>query len=354
MGIGLELSEVDQRVAAAITSALNEFERTVAGGLDHLTGQLDPEQRSSVVARTLQELATVQSQLLSGIDPNRADSQGGVLIGRLQELFSPGGPVAQRLHEALDPAAPSSVLGQGFASIRQEINALRDHLNQDLGRRWEAERGTAKGVDFEEQVEASLRSAARAMGAIVEHTGRTAGSLGAAAKVGDYLFTLPNGCRIAIEVKNQRSISLSGAQGVLAELDRAAANRQAEGALCISATDAYPQEIGPFGVFGHRVLVVDDGEGTMIWVGLRWLAASLSAQAGSEAIDLAAMADRLQRLRTLCQKFTSQKSALTDIAKSVGKVSEGLGEMREEVISLVDDLTRQVAAGTASQSRLTA
>jgi hypothetical protein len=160
--------------------------------------------------------------------------------------------------------------------------------------------------------------------------------------VGDYLITLANGCRIAVEVKNQRTIGLTGKQGILEELDRAIANRQANAALCISAEEAYPQEVGPFGVFGNRVLVVDDGEGTMIWTGLRWLSATLTAQPATETIDLAAVQDRLQRLRSICQKFSSQRSALTEINKSVGRVSEGLGDMRDEVLVLVDDLTRQI------------
>ncbi len=353
MGVGLDLAEVDQRVAAAISGALTRFEQTISTGIGHLSGQLDPGQRSSMVARALDELASLQGDLLAGVDPNRVDSHASILLRRLQEVVGPGGPVAQRLAEALDPTAPASTLGQGFATIRAEISALRDFLNQEQGRRQEADRGTAKGVAFEERIESALRSAARPLGAIVEHTGRTSGSLGSAAVVGDYLLTLPNGCRIAIEVKNQRAISLTGKQGVLAELDRAAANRQAEAAMCISAEDAYPQEVGPFGVFGNRVLVVDDGEGTMIWAGLRWLVASIAAPTDTE-VDLAALAERLQRLRSVCQKFTSHKSALTEIAKSVGRVSEGLGDMRDEVLTLVDDLTRQVGPAQPDKPRLTA
>jgi len=341
MGVGLDLAELDGRVAKSVTAALVDFEQTIASGVGHLAEQLDPEQRSSLVARALSELTEIQSEFLAGVDPNRTDSHAGELLARLREVVGPGGPVAQRLEEALDPTAPNSSLTAGFASIRAEITALRDHVSIQRGRAEEAVRGTAKGHDFEILVDEALRNAARPLGAIVEHTGRAAGHLGAAV-VGDYLITLANGCRIAVEVKNQRSIGLTGKQGILEELDRAVANRQADAAMCISAEEAYPQEVGPFGVFGNRVLVVDDGEGTMIWTGLRWLTATLTAQPATEAIDLAAVQDRLQRLRSICQKFSSQRSALTEVTKSVGRVSEGLGEMRDEVLVLVDDLTRQI------------
>jgi hypothetical protein len=341
MGVGLDLAELDGRVAKSVATALIDFEKTIASGVGHLAEQLDPDQRSSLVARALSELTGIQSAFLAGVDPSRTDSHAGELLARLREVVGPGGPVAQRLEEALDPTAPNSSLAAGFASIRAEITALRDHVSLQKGRAQEAVRGTAKGVDFEILVDEALRNAARPLGAIVEHTGRAAGHLGTAV-VGDYLITLGNGCRIAVEVKNQRAIGLTGKQGILEELDRAVANRQANAAMCISAEDAYPQEVGPFGVFGNRVLVVDDGEGTMIWTGLRWLAATLTAQPGAETIDLAAVHDRLQRLRSICQKFSSQRSALTEINKSVGRVSEGLGEMRDEVLVLVDDLTRQI------------
>lgn len=354
MGFGLDLAELDQRVAATVTTALGRFEQTIGTGLGHLAGQLDPQQRSSLVAHALREFSGLQDEFLAGVDPNRADSYAGALLSRLQEVVGPGGPIAQRLEEALDPAAPSSALAAGFTSIKAEISALRDHLNQERGRLEESARGTAKGVDYEHRIDQALRSAARPLSAIVEHTGRTAGSLGTTAVVGDYLITLPNGCRIAVEVKNQRSIGLSGKQGVLEELDRAAANRQAEAAICISSEDAYPQEVGPFAVYGNRVLVVDDGEGTLIWAALRWVAASLSGQTRAEAVDLPAMADRLQRLRSICQRFTSQRSALTEINKSVGRVSESMGEMRDEVLYLVDELTRQVGLAPTDQPRLSA
>jgi hypothetical protein len=342
MGVGLDLAELDDRVKRGVSSALARFEETISAGMGLLADQLDPKQRSSLVAQALGELSSLQAGFLAGVDPDRTDSHAGILLARLNQVVGPGGPVAKRLEEALDPTAAGSALSRGFSSIKAEVGALRDFINQEKGRSEEAVRGTAKGVDFEHRVDHALREAARPLGAIVEHTGRASGDLGASSVVGDYLVTLQNGSRIAVEVKNQATIGLTGKQGVLEELDRACANRSAEAAMCISAGFAYPQEVGPFGVFRNRVLVVDDGEGTLIWTGLRWLSALLSAPPQVESIDLAAVADRLHRLRTICQKFVSQRSALTEINKSVERVSDSLGGIREEVLGLIEDLTREV------------
>jgi hypothetical protein len=94
-----------------------------------------------------------------------------------------------------------------------------------------------------------------------------------------------------------------------------------------------------FNVYGNKVLVVDDGEGTMITAALRWLMLAGEADGDSDdSIDVAAISDGLERLRGTCQRFATSRSALTEVNKSVNKVSESLGEMRDEVLSIVGEL----------------
>jgi hypothetical protein len=47
------------------------------------------------------------------------------------------------------------------------------------------------------------------------------------AKVGDAALTLPDGTRIAIEAKDSAKVGLTGKDGILEELGRAMANRDA-------------------------------------------------------------------------------------------------------------------------------
>jgi hypothetical protein len=340
MGIGVNLSELDGRLELAMSSAIDNIERTLAAGIDSLRNQFDPDHRSSLVSRVLGELSEVTSSALAGIDPTNSGGAMSSALQQIRDMFGPGGLVARRLEEALDPTAPHSALGAVFSTITSDLAVLRDGQMQHQGRMEEAGRGTAKGVAYEMEIDQALRQCARALGAIVDHTGRTPGALGAEVMVGDYVITLPDGSRIVVEVKNQQSICLTGKQGVLAELDRAARNREAQAAMCISAQDAFPREVGPFAVYGKKVLLVDDGDGTMIWTGLRWLAGLLSLQPGSAAVDAAAVDDALRKLSAVCQKFVSHRGALTEVTKSVAKVQEGLVDMRDEVLGLVEELTR--------------
>ncbi|MGH8936635.1 MAG: hypothetical protein ACRDXD_10325, partial [Acidimicrobiia bacterium] len=150
--------------------------------------------------------------------------------------------------------------------------------------------------------------------------------------------------RVVVEAKNVARLALTGKDGILEELDTAMANRRAQVAICISAQEAFPREVGAFGVYGNRVLVVDEGEGTMISVAYRWAMGMLEASAtgGASRLDARLVFDRLQRLRGLAQLFSTNRRALTDVKSSVGTVQESLETMRNELLGLVDELSTEV------------
>jgi hypothetical protein len=299
----------------------------------------------AAAAETLRQLeaAVVRAakSLEAGIDLGRSDSHSTMFLGELQSLLGANGQLLAGFRAALDPLGDSP-LAVALSGVRAELTNLRDDLVRNQGRDQEAARGTAKGVAFEDRLDGTLRQIARGIGAVVEYTGKSVGNLSSVAIVGDYLFTLADGRRIVIEVKHQQTIGLTGKNGILAELERAMINRSAQAGLCISALDAYPAEVGSFNVYGNRVLVVDDGEGTMIAAALRWLMLAEAAARSDDELDIGAIKAGLERLRGTCQRFATNRSALTEVNKSVNKVSESLAEMRDEVLSLVDDLIRNI------------
>ena len=317
-------------------------------GLGVTVEDLEARLRSGAEAAAAETLGQLEvavmraaKSLEAGIDLGRSDSHSTVFLGELQSLLGPNGSLLAGLRAALDPLGDSP-LALALSGVRTELTNLRDDIMRNQGRDQEAVRGTAKGMAFEDRLDATLRQIARGIGAVVEYTGRLAGNLSSVAIVGDYLLILPDGRKIVIEVKHQRTIGLTGKNGILAELERAMINRSAEAALCVSALDAYPAEVGSFNVYGNRVLVVDDGEGTMIAAALRWLMLTEAAVRSDDAFDIGAIKAGLERLRGTCQRFATNRSALTEVNKSVTKVSESLGEMRAEVLDLVDDLVRKI------------
>ncbi len=359
MGLGVNLEDMDARVRLALDDVVSRAQAcsndVLEAGRKALASDLDPEVRSSLVGKALAELATARDGLLAGLDPRLADSQAARFISEVTELLGPDGQLEQRLRDALDPDADGSGLARFASSVEARFQELRDLIMKERGRAEEAERGTAKGAAFEDLLEERLRVAGRGLGGcIVERSSRVAGRLGPEAFVGDLVLTLPTGSRVVIEAKNTATLVLNGKSGVLAELDRAMANRDAEFAICVSAQAAYPGEVGFFAVYGNRVLVVDDGSGELLTVALRWAAAAVAASGlGTGAdLDAATVLDRLDRLRSLAQRFSTAKRTLTDVRSSIEAVRDQLDGMRADLLDGVDDLCREIQAAVPASRRV--
>ncbi|NIR39222.1 MAG: hypothetical protein GWN79_17900, partial [Actinobacteria bacterium] len=53
---------------------------------------------------------------------------------------------------------------------------------------------------------------------------------------------------------------------------------------------------------------------------------------------------RIQRIRTLAERFKTGQRALTDVGKSVDVVRQSLSEMRSDLLELVEDIARELRA----------
>ena len=351
MGTGATAQRVGDVVERVIDDAFCRTESRIAQMLDagrHEMGRaLDPEVRSSITARMMTELGTLHRDLLDGIDPDRRDSRTARFVAELDDLLGPKGHLEQRLSEALDPNADDSALASVVRSFEQRFQELRDLIVGSGARSEEAARGTAKGFAFEDVIEARLRSEARRLGgAVVERTSNDAGTNGPGSIVGDVVVTLPNGTRLVVEAKHTARITLTGKDGILEELDRAMANRTASWAMCVSHEDAFPQEVGVFGIYGNRILVVDDGSGELVQVALRWIMATEHHNGSDrQAVDTERLGALVERLRSLATRFSRTKRGLGAVQSSVEAVRCEIDELRTELLDGVDEmaeaLTRQ-------------
>ncbi len=340
------VDEMQQQVRRIIASAADAAEThlgtAVKAGQTELAAHLDPEVRSSLTARTVAELEELHRETLARLDPDRRDSHTGKLVGAISDLLGPGGLLAQRLEDAFDSAEADHGLGRLLDTFERRFQEMRDLLIGEQHRQEEAERGTAKGIEYEDVLEKVIRTEARSIsGCVVERTGQVGGALGLQAKVGDFALSLPDGTRVAIEAKNVARIGLAGSTGILAELDQAMDNRKATWAICISRTDAFPAEVGSFAVYGNRILVVDSGDGTLTRIALRWVAAAArSSVAGHDQVDTVDALEKLARIRGLAQHFSRSKKVLTTAQSGLDTVREELDSLRSDLLDLVDEATR--------------
>lgn len=343
MGVSVDLAELGAR-----------YQRVLDEARTALANDFDTDTRSSVLGRARLEFEGLQQRLLEGLDPMRADSLTAQLIEHVTELLGPDGLLETRLSEALDPTADGSAFGRLEELVEERFSQLEQLISHDRGRREEANRGTAKGGDYEDDLELRLRAAAAAIGGcIVERTTDISGKLDSAALVGDFVIVLPNGRRLVVEAKNQATIGLHG-KGILEELDRAMANREADFAICVSAHgDAFPNEVGSFGVYGSRLLVTDDDAGVLVSAALRWGQAVVSADglASAATLDAGFLADRADRVRSLARRLSSAKSSLAKVQTSIEAVRDDLDGTRSDLVTLVDDIVSEIERGSGGGDR---
>jgi hypothetical protein len=340
--IGVDLAAVDERVLHTIekaTAAAEHKVRTIVGEAElAMRASLDPDTRTSAMARAITEFESVRTSIIDTVDPTRSDSHVSVLLRAITALLGPGGELESRLSAALDPASEDSGLAALRRDVERHFTELRESIAERRGRRAEAELGTRKGFDFEDVVEDRLRTIARPAGAVVERTSDRSGCVGGDL-VGDFVVTLQSGASIVVEAKNSVRVGLNGPGGILAELDLAMANRGAAMAICVSAGDAFPAEVGVFGVYGNRILAVDDGEGSMLEVAFRWAGLLAAASEKSDvAVDLDALTALSDRIRRMAQTFSNHRRALTDSIASIDKVRDGLKEMRRDLLAHIDEM----------------
>lgn len=164
-------AEVHRILEAADKAAESLLGQAIADGKSQLIAQLDPQIRSSLTARTVAELEEVHRATLARLDPDRTDSHAGKLVAAITDLLGPGGMLAQRLEAAFDSSEAESGIGRLLYIVERRFQEIRDLMVGEQHRSEEAARGTAKGVEFEDEVEKLLRLEARALqGCMVERT----------------------------------------------------------------------------------------------------------------------------------------------------------------------------------------
>jgi hypothetical protein len=350
MGDGAAAHRVGDAVERVVAQALSRSEAQVAdliaAGQREIGLVFDPEVRSSITARMMHDLDSVHRGLLDGLDPGRSDSTTARFVAELNGLLGPGGQLEARLKAALDPGADGSATSGLLATVETRFRELRDLIVGAEAQRTEAQRGTAKGFAFEDVVEACLRAEARSLGgALVERTSLDSGTLGSTSVVGDCVVTLADGTRVAVEAKHTTRIALTGRNGILEELERAMVNRNAEWSLCVSHDAAYPDEVGVFGIYGNRLLVVDDGSGDLIRVALRWIASAAQGTNDPSQVDVDKLTSHLERVRALATRFSRTKRALTAVQSSIEAVRGEVDEIRSELLDGVDEAMDELRRG---------
>jgi len=340
--------ELNSRFDAALKDAFGSIEAlldedggTIACALDGVKGQIatvlnstfDPTRTTSVVAR----LDTL------------VDAAQGKLVNEIQRQLSPDveGSMLNRTVRELSNCVKDSVEG-----VLVQVRDLQDKLEHARGTAAEAQKGTQKGVAFEDRLQPLIGRLASLHGDLSERNSTEKGLK--ARKAGDFTVTLNptrNGgattCFV-IEAKDTDSLSK---RAVVEELRRDMANRDARAGVLVFAHRHQTPDKLVFQTMGDMAVVAcEDGDTTALelayqWA--RWVASREVDSAGADwsriqkAVDQAAHA--LETHRTIKANHTAAKKAIEDAARWTDHlVSEVRGAI--DLLGQAADEAHQAAA----------
>ncbi|MCV0402862.1 MAG: hypothetical protein K5924_04015 [Chloroflexi bacterium] len=296
-------------------------------------------------------------------DETKRDSAIGRLNDLLGRYFDGDG---SRLAQLLDPTRAGSPLHQFRGEVTDEFRRLSERITAleeaKKARAEERARGTAKGADFEEALEARLGAMARGMGDLVELTG-TEGGDGMRSKKGDLVITIDptrtrgTTLRIVVEAKD-RSMPINRMTQELAE---GRMNRSAAVALAVFTPHTAPTSVAPLAMIGPDVYATYDPE-TDDAVALEAayraarILALLTLRDAQVQLDTEAVTRSLEDLTRQVDCVRGLKTKLTHIGSTAREVADALDLLRAGVLRSVKDLEAQLAVveDDASATSLTA
>jgi hypothetical protein len=232
-----------------------------------------------------------------------------------------------------------------LAVLREDVLRLQAEKEKLEGVAAEAERGTAKGRSYEDEVAAAVDVLALPLGDDCEAVGDVKEATG---KKGDVVVAIgaghgPAQGRIVFEAKNSR---LSRPEA-LRQLDDALRERNADFAvLVVPSEDKVPARMHALREYNGDKLIVayDVDEGPLALQVAYSLARArvLMARGGAEGVDGAAVADTVERavgeleeVRRVRQQLTGAKTQIDRASDIVGAMSDRVRGHLEEIAALV-------------------
>jgi Uncharacterized protein conserved in bacteria (DUF2130) len=231
--------------------------------------------------------------------------------------------------------------------LREEVVKLQSEKDKLQEVAAEAERGTAKGRSYEEEVAAAIDALALPLGDDCAAVGDVKEATG---KIGDVVVAIgaghgPTQGRIVFEAKNSR---LSRPEAVR-QLDEARRERNADYAvLVVPSEEKVPARMHALREYNGDKLIVayDADEGPLALQVAYALARArvLMARGGADGVDGAAVADYVERAVAELENVRRIRQQLTGAKTQIDKASEIVGDMSDRVSGHLEEIAALVRA----------
>lgn len=327
-GEGGALTRLPADLALKFGSILDE---RIGPGSD-FSRKLDPGQKESVVSH------------LESVVQQRLEST----LAKLQQEFSLDreGSSISRLQTSL-----AHMIGELRTELWKYLSAMKSELEFEKGRQTEAVRGTAKGRKFQDLIYEFVAENCRYAGDMSEDVSNSPGKLGRSKK-GDSVVMLgvasaAPGLRIVIEAKNERGIRM---KDVIAELDEAKKNREAEIGIFVFARGQECPEIGNFLRIGNDFYISVDQENypaSAIYLEAalalaRGAGAAMARSEKSESPDLDLIYNEINSLSEEIQQLSEAETKMRTIGSNsklaeeiIARIRGGVGGRLKKLLPLL-------------------
>ena len=200
----------------------------------------------------------------------------------------------------------------------------------------EHQKGTQKGIEFEEYCEEIISEIAKHHNDRLESTGTTTGLI-EGSKKGDHVYTIKDsGKKIVLEMKDYTSPQST--PKLERYMNEAIENRGAEYGIVISKRKSgFSKDVGIFQEYGNKLFVAlttEESENVelqneLLVIALRWARLRLKQKSGT--VDSSLIIEKIENVQRTMKKFSNVKAKCTSIKGTVDEISEDLEELRETI-----------------------
>jgi hypothetical protein len=347
---------------AVVEKAFTGMTRTFSEGIEKATEEIHARTRGLLdcdhgeLPRWFTEYKAQFTGLLeSTFDPDSKKSA----LAKLDELMRDAARDQTRaVRDLIDPENEQSPLGRYRSEItkaveregeavRKAVEELRTQLAVDKARAEAIELTAVKGFAFEDKLERALVSVTSPHEDVAERVAATQGNRG---KAGDFTVIINptdvggKDARYVIEAKD----SAHRLRDILAELDRAIANRGGLAAVAVFARSSQCPGGEPFQVYGNKALVVYDKDGAndlalrLACTWARWVVRRQLAT-GTDLVDVgrigALIESARKALRTASTIDMALKASKTKIDQALSQVATMVADLDNAMSAMEDEIS---------------
>jgi len=266
-------------------------------------------------------------------------------------------------------ASKSSQVGSQVDYIQNKINVIQNKIDEQFGEQGqnildaiqqlktdlsiskavgaEHQKGTQKGVEFEEYCFNVISEIAKVHGDKIEPTGNTTGLI-AGSKKGDHVYTIVDtGKKIVLEEKDYGTRQTQ--PKLESYIKEAIENRGADyGIVVTKRKSAFPESVGIFQEYGNSLFVAltteesEDAElqNELLTIALRWAILRLKQKSGT--VDSGLIIQKIDSAQRNMKKFSNIKTKCTSINTITEDIKKDLDDYRDLIKKDLEDIEKSL------------